>query len=494
MCFFVAPFLYGQEKVVGSFFDKISLKTNAFEWLITVPNIGIEYDVLRTDYKKMSVNLTAKYNWNSYHKITPSTAFDLFDIRPEFRYYLRTKDKKISKRWWAMYLGPYLSYGTYTFKLAPKGIHGYAFGTGVSAGYVCPLYEYDRGAIDVEFGFSLGLQGATREVFTYNPEGNYYMKMEDKSKGLHVTPFPVVSELKVAFAWRKQSIRYQVKIDEEKILYQQKEKAALDNYEVKYIMNALPDSLIYDLQPGKDPVLRGAEDFAQKTREAVYRLFDEDLDQLRHEMEGSVQRYKMSLDTTLIDKFDQGLEKKIAKLDKKVIDRGLRLVDDYKKELIKANPGKPMPIDAEWLKKVLPEVRKPEKVYSIDKEYILKKFTKETIPFHLNEDLMYQNKADTLVLRDSAAFGRMVRTRADYLRKQGKEGLRKYLVGALETYKETLDEEAVQKVSNDSIVIETMVNSVDAQIEKKVNSLYNIYMRRSAKAFKLKKRKSAKER
>ena len=229
MCFIIAPFLYGQEKGVGRFYDNISLKTNAFEWLITVPNFGVEYDVVRTKYDKMSINLTAKYNWNSYHKLTPSTAFDLLDVRPEFRYYLRTRTNKFTKQWWAMYLGPYLSYGNYTFKFAPEGIHGYAVGAGVSAGYVCPLYEYKKGAVDVEFGLSLGLQGCTKDVFTYNPEGYYYTR-SNESRGMHFTPYPVVSELKVAFVWRKQSIAHQVKIYEQKNRYNEALKKATDAY------------------------------------------------------------------------------------------------------------------------------------------------------------------------------------------------------------------------------------------------------------------------
>lgn len=209
----MAPCLYAQERETVSFADRWSLKTNAFEWLVTVPNIGVECDVVRTEFKKMSLNLTAKYNWNTYHKIAPATVFDMFDVRPEFRYYFRTQNRNLSLPWWVMYAGPYVSYGTYTFKLSEKGIRGFASGVGVSAGYVIPVYEYKKGAIDVELGASVGFQVCTRDVFTHNPEGHYYTKLEESCKGLHVTPFPVISELRVAFVWRRQSIRYQVKVD-----------------------------------------------------------------------------------------------------------------------------------------------------------------------------------------------------------------------------------------------------------------------------------------
>lgn len=243
LCVLLTPCLYSQNRETVEFWDRWSLKTNALEWLITVPNVGVECDLVRTEFKKMSLSLTAKYNWNTYHKLAPATVFDMFDVRPEFRYYFRTENLKVSKPWWAMYVGPYLSYGTYTFKLSEKGIHGYSAGVGASAGYVIPMYEYKKGAIDVELGFSLGVQVATRDVFTHNPEGHYYVKQEAQSKDLHFTPFPVVSEMRVAFVWRKESIRHQVKIDHEKQRREQEYRKHLSLMQEDIIAN-LPESLV----------------------------------------------------------------------------------------------------------------------------------------------------------------------------------------------------------------------------------------------------------
>lgn len=224
---------------------------------MTVPNIGVECDVVRTEFKKMSLSLTAKYNWNTYHKLAPSTVFDMFDVRPEFRYYFRTRNRKLSHPWWVMYLGPYLSYGTYTFKIAPKGICGFAAGAGVSAGYVIPIHEYKKGAVDMELGLSIGMQACTRDVFTHNPEGHYYVKSESESKGLHVTPFPVVSELRVAFAWRKESIRHQVKIDEDRLRLK-KEYQRHYNLMRDDILANLPESMVeeYDSLENMDAALQ----------------------------------------------------------------------------------------------------------------------------------------------------------------------------------------------------------------------------------------------
>ena len=67
--------------------SRLSIKTNAFEWLLTIPNVGVEYDLGKTEYNKFTAGLSAKYNWNTYHNMAPSVVFNLMDVRPEFRYY-----------------------------------------------------------------------------------------------------------------------------------------------------------------------------------------------------------------------------------------------------------------------------------------------------------------------------------------------------------------------------------------------------------------------
>ena len=215
--------------------DRWAFKTNAFEWLLTIPNFGVEMDIVNSPFNKYTVGLTAKYNWNTYHKYAPPTVFNLLDVRPEFRYYYRHTQRgdkevdedgnkikygftarKTPKPWLANYIGGYASYGTYTFKFGKKGHQGMAIGLGATAGYGIPLYQYKSGAIDLEFGLSLGLQVATRDIFEHNPDGYFYTKLDEQSKGFHFTPFPVLSEIKVAFVWRHKSIKEKVQEDEER--------------------------------------------------------------------------------------------------------------------------------------------------------------------------------------------------------------------------------------------------------------------------------------
>lgn len=225
----------------GSLLDRFAFKTNAFEWLITIPNFGVEFDLSDSEYNNMTVGLTAKYNWNTHHSYGswsqdlnpgPPAVFNILDVRPEFRYYYRPvkktlkknavkkfdldrllKERKHPKPWRAYYIGAYVNYGNYTLKFSQRGHQGQVFGLGASAGYALPVYEYKKGFIDVELGFSVGLQMATRDVFIHNPDGFIYMNVTSESKDLHMTPFPVVSELRVAFAWRSKSIRDKVKTD-----------------------------------------------------------------------------------------------------------------------------------------------------------------------------------------------------------------------------------------------------------------------------------------
>lgn len=294
------PCSFGQDREKLSFYDRCAVKTNAFEWLVTIPNVGFEFDVVRNDFQKMSLNLGVKYNWNTYHKLAPATVFDMFDVRPEFRYYFRTQNRKVSRPWWVMYAGPYVSYGTYTFKLSPKGIRGFASGIGVSAGYLIPMYEYKKGAIDVELGASVGLQVCTRDVFSHNPEGYYYTKLEDGSKGLHVTPFPVISEMRVAFVWRKESIRHQVKIDyekeEHKAKYQKYVTLAHDDIETNLPLSLVEqcrtveelEKEIADRQQyllGENSIRNPFYAFTDKTVKSLEKKVRKRTDELRHEFE-----------------------------------------------------------------------------------------------------------------------------------------------------------------------------------------------------------------
>lgn len=215
--------------------ERFSYRTNALEWVLTIPNVGMEFDLSKSQYNRQTLGVTAKYNWNTYHRYNPSSVLNLFEIRPEYRYYYRHTQRKprsasdTSKmtftQWWkdrvwttdrdnpkllrAYYWGVYANYTGYSLKLGNiPGYQGQSIGFGVSWGYDVPRYQYKKCAIDVEFGFSLGLQMTRYDKFSHTTDGYFYVPIPEKSRNWHLTPFPVISEAKVAFVLRPVSVEH----------------------------------------------------------------------------------------------------------------------------------------------------------------------------------------------------------------------------------------------------------------------------------------------
>ena len=275
------------------FVDRFAFKTNALEWLITIPNFGVEFDLSGSEYNSMTVGLTAKYNWNTTHKYDtwsqgfnpgPPSVFNILDIRPEFRYYYRTKtlrkktadkfdlerllkERKHPRPWRAQYVGAYVNYGNYALKFGERGYQGDVYGLGASFGYGLPLYEYKKGFIDVELGLSVGLQLAVKDVFVHNPDGFVYMKVTSESKGIHLTPFPVVSEMRVAFAWRSKSIKDKVKEDRDKKRVKSYYESKIKNDRIQPLLDL--DKEFYDTHLSN--VMKPWEVPAFKANDSLYR-------------------------------------------------------------------------------------------------------------------------------------------------------------------------------------------------------------------------------
>lgn len=192
------------------FINRWTFRTNVLEWCLTIPNIGLEFALSSSDYNRSIIGLTAKYNWNTYSRHVPTIVFDMLDIRPEYRYYFRTfgqnSMRKNSKLRNVKYLGAYADYAQYAFKLR-SGIQGQTIGMGVSYGYAFPMYQFRKGALDLDIGISLGIQMTEYDSFRRDVENNCYVKVASGSRNWHFTPVPVVSELRVALAWRQESVR-----------------------------------------------------------------------------------------------------------------------------------------------------------------------------------------------------------------------------------------------------------------------------------------------
>ena len=207
-----------------SFKDRWGIKTNAVDWLLTVPNIGVEFDLGNTIRNKHTIGANIKWNWNTSQKYTPSLIFNVFDARVEWRQYFRTRkrggitkdanlmtrlketvfttQRKNPRQERAYYWGVYVNAASYNFKIGKEGRQGNAYGAGISVGYTAPLYGYRNNYIDLELGGSAGLLYTSYDVYTHDAESGCYPRIAEKCKGGHIVPFPLITDLRVAFVYR----------------------------------------------------------------------------------------------------------------------------------------------------------------------------------------------------------------------------------------------------------------------------------------------------
>lgn len=207
------------------FRSRLAFKTNAVDWFVLLPNVTAEFDLFGSPYKHYTLSLGVKGNWNTSQNYKPSIVYNLFDVRAEFREYFRTTQrnfhhldsasffqrlkeevftiKRFHPRYWrAYYWGVYADAASYNFKFGKRGMQGSALGLGVSGGFSIPLYGYRDNFVDLELGASVGFVYTKYDAYRHDEESNCYPRLPEKSKGGHLVPFPVVSDLRVAFVYR----------------------------------------------------------------------------------------------------------------------------------------------------------------------------------------------------------------------------------------------------------------------------------------------------
>lgn len=232
--------------------ERISLHTNAVDWILLTPNIGFEFDLSNMDWGRNTVLFSGKWNGNTSHTFKPSLVYNRMELRGEFRHYFRTepggqlrindsikvgikdyanylfgKKKKNPRIWRAYYWGAYASYGDYSIKLGKEGKQGSYASIGGSFGFGIPLYSYKENSLDFELGASLGFIFTKYDVFTHDAESDCYPRIPEKSKGWHIVPYPMPTNLHVSFVYRFRSIKNKYKaINHERVERQQAQRAA----------------------------------------------------------------------------------------------------------------------------------------------------------------------------------------------------------------------------------------------------------------------------
>lgn len=234
------------DKEVVSFKDRIAIRTNVVDWILTTPNIAFDYDVVNTPYDKKSIGINLKYNWNTNHTYVPKLVYNLFDLRLDYRFYWRQQpydDRDCWGDWereWinsakglgklrarvssfrasenprknvSFFVGPYLSASTFSIKLNATedalGRQGIAYGGGLTGGIAMPLYGYKNGAaIDIEIGGSLGWHFVSYDLFSVDTESNCYHPQGHYSKWMK---YPLIADARVSLVYRFRTIAKQHK-------------------------------------------------------------------------------------------------------------------------------------------------------------------------------------------------------------------------------------------------------------------------------------------
>lgn len=301
------------------FRNRIGVRTNVVDWVATIPNIGFEYEVKRSTYYKnpYTIGGVIRWNWDTWSKYSPSTVFNLFDIRIEGRKYwntFTTKDiKKLENGMYEMpisllerekrglpdsvstetvpywkylykqvgkidrfkaneergyYFGFYMGYHNYSYKFGSTGRQGNAFSAGITGGYTIPLYTYNDRYIDLDLGGSLGIFYTKYDRYEHDPESNCYPLVAADEGAL----FPMVTELRLALVYRFESVRQkkltdkQARIDRLNQVEQLKrrEKDLLDS--IMQVRQLRTDSIKLAKQNAK--LERALQDSLQKARNA----------------------------------------------------------------------------------------------------------------------------------------------------------------------------------------------------------------------------------
>lgn len=200
--------------------ERISLHTNAVDWALLIPNIGVEYDIRSTNWNRWAVGMSAKTKWRTNSRFKQRLFYNVSEVRFEFRNYWRTRqidghevtkhtsfiDRLFSCRRTVVkhphttyYRGVYASAGDYSFLVDRRGRQGKFVSGGVTYGAMYPMYVFKSGnSLDLDLGISIGLVATNMEKFRL-VDDCYERTQPGKWK---VVPFPMPTEARVGLVYR----------------------------------------------------------------------------------------------------------------------------------------------------------------------------------------------------------------------------------------------------------------------------------------------------
>ncbi len=313
--------------------QRLGFRTNAVDWLLTIPNVSIEFDLGNTVRSKRTISLGLKYNWDTHHKISPQHVFNVFDARLEWRQYFRTRQRqpissfknfydKLKRTVFttqrenprterAYYWGIYAHGIGYSIKFGKEGKQGNAYGAGLSLGFTTPLYGYKNGNIDLEMGGSIGLIYNSYDVYTHDPESNVYAFEPTKSKSGHLVPYPIINDLRVAFVYRFMSVSEKYKQSNERRIQritEARNKVNAELNKMRFRIDSIDAAVRKRGGTGPDSLLNKEELKQWKLMKK-----ERDAERIKQEQEKLRQEVAASLGIILTDTLSSQQEKAIRK-------------------------------------------------------------------------------------------------------------------------------------------------------------------------------------
>lgn len=245
---YITKKMKSEKETKVSFSDCWSIRTNTIDWVTTVPNIAVEFDVSNSVYNRWALGVGFKFNYIPRHTDFSSRfTYKIEDARLEARRYFRSyqmfpyRSRNITRNnsaWWrAYYVGPYVSYTRYALQLADPRYKGKVLSVGLTGGYNVPLYETRHGgSVDLDLGLSIGAL-----YLDHQKKNDVTSKVVSR-----VLPYPMITDLRVGFVYRWRSIRKKyVDLNDKMILQRHTERMMKEKMraERKYQDSLRRDSL-----------------------------------------------------------------------------------------------------------------------------------------------------------------------------------------------------------------------------------------------------------
>ncbi len=206
--------------------ERISLHTNAVDWVIGLPNLGVEFDLKGRNYNRWTVMASMRYRPSMSKTFVSPIVYNIFEVSLEGRAYWRERratptgifhhhrmwyEKILSARamlpshpTWVFYRGGYVAYTKYSYLIKNflDGRQGTAIQGGFTWGFEMPLYQFSDGnSLDLDCGISGGICLRKEDKYKVDEENNAYGYTEKNDKW-RLCHYPVLKDIHVSFVYR----------------------------------------------------------------------------------------------------------------------------------------------------------------------------------------------------------------------------------------------------------------------------------------------------